>query len=178
MSNVVRASPAMRSELATRALRRRRANDVQKGADIRKPSRTTWTGTNYSRTNVAGTPIGRPSASRAHLQSDASRAGRLSAARPRKSKPRRRIRGATSLALRFPNLLGTMGPGGVEPPTSRLSGVRSNHLSYEPQQRTRALNGKRPTPCGQSRYATRDERECSATSPVLRERLATIEPRM
>ena len=25
-----------------------------------------------------------------------------------------------------------MGPGGVEPPTSRLSGVRSNHLSYEP----------------------------------------------
>ena len=27
-----------------------------------------------------------------------------------------------------------MGPGGVEPPTSRLSGVRSNHLSYEPLQ--------------------------------------------
>jgi len=25
-----------------------------------------------------------------------------------------------------------VGPGGVEPPTSRLSGVRSNHLSYEP----------------------------------------------
>ena len=27
---------------------------------------------------------------------------------------------------------GLVGPGGVEPPTSRLSGVRSNHLSYEP----------------------------------------------
>ena len=25
-----------------------------------------------------------------------------------------------------------VGPGGLEPPTSRLSGVRSNHLSYEP----------------------------------------------
>jgi hypothetical protein len=27
---------------------------------------------------------------------------------------------------------GLVGPGGLEPPTSRLSGVRSNHLSYEP----------------------------------------------
>ena len=26
-----------------------------------------------------------------------------------------------------------MGRGGVEPPTSRLSGVRSNHLSYRPR---------------------------------------------
>ena len=25
-----------------------------------------------------------------------------------------------------------VGPGGLEPPTSRLSGVRSNHLSYKP----------------------------------------------
>ena len=25
-----------------------------------------------------------------------------------------------------------VGPSGLEPPTSRLSGVRSNHLSYEP----------------------------------------------
>ena len=25
-----------------------------------------------------------------------------------------------------------IGPSGLEPPTSRLSGVRSNHLSYEP----------------------------------------------
>src|SRR4051812_15618844 len=54
-----------------------------------------------------------------------------------------------------------MGPGGVEPPTSRLSGVRSNHLSYEPQPCARALNGKRPTPCGQLRYVTRDERRKS-----------------
>ena len=26
-----------------------------------------------------------------------------------------------------------VGPGGLEPPTLRLSGVRSNHLSYEPE---------------------------------------------
>ena len=25
-----------------------------------------------------------------------------------------------------------VGPSGLEPPTSRLSGARSNHLSYEP----------------------------------------------
>ena len=31
------------------------------------------------------------------------------------------------------SFLGTMvGSSGLEPPTSRLSGVRSNHLSYEP----------------------------------------------
>ena len=29
-------------------------------------------------------------------------------------------------------LLYLVGPSGLEPPTSRLSGVRSNHLSYEP----------------------------------------------
>ena len=29
-------------------------------------------------------------------------------------------------------LLYVVGPSGLEPPTSRLSGVRSNHLSYEP----------------------------------------------
>ena len=27
-----------------------------------------------------------------------------------------------------------VGPSGLEPPTSRLSGARSNHLSYEPIQ--------------------------------------------
>jgi hypothetical protein len=32
-----------------------------------------------------------------------------------------------------------VGPGGVEPPTSRLSGVRSNHLSYEPILATRPV---------------------------------------
>ena len=29
-----------------------------------------------------------------------------------------------------------VGLGGLEPPTSRLSGVRSNHLSYKPIYRT------------------------------------------
>ena len=33
-----------------------------------------------------------------------------------------------------------MGLGGVEPPTSRLSGVRSNHLSYRPGDLARAEN--------------------------------------
>ena len=33
---------------------------------------------------------------------------------------------------------GLVGRGGVEPPTSRLSGVRSNHLSYRPNPRGRA----------------------------------------
>ena len=30
------------------------------------------------------------------------------------------------------SLSGVVGSSGLEPPTSRLSGVRSNHLSYEP----------------------------------------------
>ncbi|CTD43314.1 putative conjugative element protein, partial [Streptococcus pneumoniae] len=29
-----------------------------------------------------------------------------------------------------------MGTSGLEPPTSRLSGVRSNHLSYAPKSKT------------------------------------------
>jgi hypothetical protein len=32
------------------------------------------------------------------------------------------------------NTFGAVGLGGVEPPTSRLSGVRSNHLSYRPRE--------------------------------------------
>ena len=32
-----------------------------------------------------------------------------------------------------------VGRGGLEPPTSRLSGVRSNHLSYRPTCRALAL---------------------------------------
>ena len=38
---------------------------------------------------------------------------------------------------------------GLEPPTSRLSGVRSNHLSYKPM--LVSASGRRfrlPTPCG------------------------------
>src|SRR3546814_15156840 len=43
--------------------------------------------------------------------------------------------GARPAELRPPTmsqLCGMVGRGGVEPPTSRLSGVRSNHLSYRP----------------------------------------------
>ena len=42
-----------------------------------------------------------------------------------------------------------MGLSGLEPPTSRLSGVRSNHLSYKPM--LVSASGRRfrlPTPCG------------------------------
>ena len=54
----------------------------------------------------------------------------------------------------------SMGLSGLEPPTSRLSGVRSNHLSYEPVngfialscQSVVEMNGIEPmTPCLQSR---------------------------
>src|SRR5437588_162340 len=34
-----------------------------------------------------------------------------------------------------------VGPGRVERPTSRLSGVRSNHLSYEPENALRRVSG-------------------------------------
>ena len=39
-----------------------------------------------------------------------------------------------------------VGLGGLEPPTLRLSGVRSNHLSYRPSSRTAALTSNRQTP--------------------------------
>ena len=40
-----------------------------------------------------------------------------------------------------------MGTSGIEPPTSRLSGVRSNHLSYAPKQNvwTELYSSKRVT---------------------------------
>ena len=40
--------------------------------------------------------------------------------------------GPLGLACFAHDRIGMVGPGGLEPPTSRLSGVRSNHLSYEP----------------------------------------------
>ena len=39
-----------------------------------------------------------------------------------------------------------VGRGGLEPPTSRLSGVRSNHLSYRPEG---FLQRKNPSPTGE-----------------------------
>ena len=39
-----------------------------------------------------------------------------------------------------------VGLGGLEPPTSRLSGVRSNHLSYRPIRHAHSVSGKRGDP--------------------------------
>ena len=63
-----------------------------------------------------------------------------------------------SLSINFHSWL--VGTSGLEPPTSRLSGVRSNHLSYEPMSFLQRgslsplveMNGIEPmTPCLQSR---------------------------
>ena len=40
--------------------------------------------------------------------------------------------GNPTAGIRLANPVSSMGLGGLEPPTSRLSGVRSNHLSYRP----------------------------------------------
>ena len=49
----------------------------------------------------------------------------------------------------FRNRFRLMGLSGLEPPTSRLSGVRSNQLSYKP---TMEMEGIEPlTPCLQGR---------------------------
>ena len=51
--------------------------------------------------------------------------------------------------LQARSLLLLVGLRGLEPPTSRLSGVRSNHLSYKPM--LVSASGRRfrlPTPCG------------------------------
>ena len=56
--------------------------------------------------------------------------------------------GALPTELR-PHSRKLVGPGGLEPPTSRLSGVRSNHLSYGPsgsRQKTSKLAGERYGP--------------------------------
>jgi hypothetical protein len=48
-----------------------------------------------------------------------------------------------------------VGPGGLEPPTSRLSGVRSNHLSYGPPDSVRSSLcsvGKAPDELGVSQH--------------------------
>ena len=38
-----------------------------------------------------------------------------------------------------------VGLGGLEPPTSPLSGARSNHLSYRPLNRVVTTNAQKPT---------------------------------
>jgi hypothetical protein len=43
------------------------------------------------------------------------------------------------IVSRVRNRAALVGRGGLEPPTSRLSGVRSNHLSYRPQRARAAL---------------------------------------
>ena len=43
-----------------------------------------------------------------------------------------RARQALSQLSYTPTLINVVGLGGLEPPTSRLSGVRSNQLSYRP----------------------------------------------
>ena len=59
----------------------------------------------------------------------------------------------------------TVGLGGVEPPTSRLSGVRSNHLSYRPGLPGTALN------CNQCPPA--DQPPADAAFPALQARRPT-----
>ena len=46
----------------------------------------------------------------------------------------------TYISLLPPHVMRLVGPSGLEPPTSCLSGTRSNHLSYEP------LSGAAPKP--------------------------------
>ena len=58
-----------------------------------------------------------------------------------------------AIALKAPNRGNTkhhslvVGSSGLEPPTSRLSGARSNHLSYEPIVKAAVFRPARP-PCG------------------------------
>jgi hypothetical protein len=62
------------------------------------------------------------------------RAGRAAAPNTEEVRLRRRGEGEKKpggIEVTMRRALG-MGLGGVEPPTSRLSGVRSNHLSYRP----------------------------------------------
>jgi hypothetical protein len=53
-------------------------------------------------------------------------------------------------ACRFAARKGMVGRGGVEPPTSRLSGVRSNHLSYRPSSGVRSQKTDHRKPCRRS----------------------------
>ena len=47
----------------------------------------------------------------------------------------------------------SVGPGGLEPPTSPLSGVRSNQLSYEPDLPGRSRAGQCSEPPSEGKWA-------------------------
>ena len=49
------------------------------------------------------------------------------------------ISSASAASVMPPRACGVVGPGGLEPPTSRLSGVCSNQLSYRPELERGAL---------------------------------------
>ena len=71
-------------------------------------------------------------------------------------------------------LASSVGLGGVEPPTSRLSGVRSNHLSYSPECARGAVDGGRP---GGSR-PTVSERNSATIVAAGSQRTDPEEPRL
>ena len=59
-----------------------------------------------------------------------------------------------------------VGLGGLEPPTSRLSGVRSNHLSYRPKLALPWQDRRRPTGGFASKSAERAGLRQAARRPV------------
>ena len=68
--------------------------------------------------------------------------------------------------------LGVVGPGRVERPTSRLSGVRSNHLSYEPDE---VFIQQRRARIGRARHST--ERKGNEGGGKTADCLVSIEKR-
>ncbi len=70
---------------------------------------------------------------------------------PAELRPRPRRAAGTFL----PPALRLVGRGGVEPPTSRLSGVRSNHLSYRPTRPVAGTGRQSPPGGGRRRQSVR-----------------------
>ena len=100
---------------------------------------------------------GSPPATRRPGSCVASETIRPSARGARERMNARNERTAASMARRDRVRRAKMGLGGVEPPTSRLSGVRSNHLSYRPAQEngTYTAGLSQSTDDGSSSYAVR-----------------------